>query len=115
LGGLNTGFYSTMTYTAGVGLVQDYYVPFFIKEITQTEYEGTFDGCSDWTCDTLHNDVYSGNTQPFSSRILPFWFNSGLTKTGLNLFTSCSEFTTIATNNGITVGSSTYFGVNTCP
>lgn len=112
LGGLNNGFYSTFNYTV-TGTT--YYVPFFIKEISQTEYEGTFDGCSDWTCDTLRNNVYTGNTQPFNERITPFWVNSNSTKTGLNLFISCSEFTTIATDNSINVGSSTYFGTNICP
>ena len=111
LGGLNTGFVSTINYSV-TGTT--YYVPFFIEEITQTEYENVVDGCYDWTCDTLRNYAYTGNTTPFNTRIRSLWSNSTNNKQGLNLFTSCSEFTTIATGNSINVGSSTYFGYNLC-
>ena len=38
-----------------------------------------------------------------------YYFNSGFTRTGLNVFQSCAAFSTIATREGVRLGSSTYF------
>ena len=46
----------------------------------------------------------------FGSAMGTYWVNTGNTKTGLNLFTSCNNFTTIANANGVCIGSSTHFG-----
>ena len=76
-------------------------------EITQTEYETG--GCEVFTCDSLMMNVYSEYEGPFGTRMPSFYYNSGFTRTGLNLFQNCAAFASVAASIGVNVGSSTYF------
>ena len=99
-----SGFTSTVNYTV-TGTT--YYVPYTMVEITQTEYETG--GCEVFTCDSLMMNVYSEYEGPFGTRMPSFYYNSGFTQTGLNLFQDCAAFATKAASIGVNVGSSTYF------
>ncbi|CAB5214265.1 hypothetical protein UFOVP185_43 [uncultured Caudovirales phage] len=104
-----TGFTSTFSYDVSGST---YYVPYFIQEITEAEYNTpTY---YDLTCSPLAQYVYNQPEGAFGYNMRTYWVNSGNTKTGLNLFTDCTTFTTIATREGINVGSSTYFGDIDC-
>ena len=99
-----SGFTSTVNYTV-TGTT--YYVPYTMVEITQTEYETG--GCEVFTCDSLMMNVYSEYEGPFGTRMYSFYYNSGFTQTGLNLFQDCAAFATKAASIGVNIGSSTYF------
>ena len=90
------------------------YVPYTMYEVNSQDYQT---GAYDWDEDTLRNTIYNDPNGPFNNAMPTFWVNSGATLTGVNVFNNCSEFTSVATTNGITVGSSTYHGtpiVGTC-
>jgi hypothetical protein len=84
-----------------------YYVPYTMVEITETEYETG--GCELYTCDSLMMNIYSEYEGPFGTRMPSFYYNSGFTRTGLNLFRDCAAFAGVAASIGVNVGSSTYF------
>jgi hypothetical protein len=85
-----------------------YYVPYFIEEITKTQYAST--SLLDWESDTMHNHIWAIPDGPYGPNMPTFWINSGSTKEGLNLFINCSSFDTIKTTNGIRTIASDYFG-----
>ena len=104
-----TGFTSSFSYDVGS---TTYFVPYFIQEITETEYNTpTY---YDLLCSTMAQYVYNQPQGAFGYNMKSYWVNSGNTKTGLNLFKDCSTFSTIATREGIAVGSSTYYGPVDC-
>ena len=105
--GANTqpsGFTSTMTYSV-TGTT--YYVPYTMVEISEQDYNSS--GCEVYTCDSLMMYIYSIDGSAFGSNMPSYYFNSGFTRTGLNVFQSCAAFSTIATREGVRLGSSTYF------
>ena len=104
-----TGFTSSISYDVSG---TTYYVPYTIQEITEQECED--DGYLDWTCDTLMQHIYGITDGPFGYNMPSYWFNSGGTLTGLNLFQSCATFATIASRDSINVGNSQYYGVPDC-
>jgi len=85
-----------------------YYVPYFIEEITKTEYAST--SILGWESDTMHNHIWAIPEGPYGSNMPAFWINSGFTKEGLNLFINCDTFNTAKTTNGIRTIASDYFG-----
>ena len=104
-----SGITTTFTYLQDT---YQHYVCYTLTEITQDDYE--FGGYLDWNEDTLRDYIYS-NGLAFNSTYMPtYWYNYGVegipTKTGLNLFTNCSEFYSAATTNNITIGDSQHFG-----
>jgi hypothetical protein len=101
-----TGYTSTISYD--VSGTTTYYVPYFIKEITQDEFENS--GYVNWTFDTLMVHIYGITDGPFGYNMPTYWFNSGGTVTGLNLFKDCTTFATIASANGIRIGNSEHYG-----
>ena len=105
-----SGFTSTISYE--VSGTTTYYVPYTIQEITQQECEDN--GYLDWTCDTLMQHIYNITDGPFGYNMPSYWFNSGGTLTGLNLFISCTAFATIASRDNIRIGNSQYYGVPDC-
>ena len=106
--GANTrpsGFTSTMTYTV---TGSTFYVPYTMVEISEDDYNSS--GCEVYTCDSLMMYIYSIDGGAFGLFNMPtYYFNSGFTRTGLNLFRDCAAFSTIATREGVRLGSSTYF------
>lgn len=106
LGGQTSGFTSSISYIDSV----ERYVPYTIYEITADDYNTSI--CSSADCDPAELTTWGWNDYNYRAY---YWVNSGATLTGLNLFNNCSEFTTAATTNGITVGSSSHFGSNLCP
>ena len=84
-----------------------YFVPYTMVEITKEEYETG--GCEVYTCDSLMMDIYNEPDGPFGTRMTSFYFNSGSTLTGLNVFRDCDAFDVIKIRTGIRLGSSTYF------
>jgi hypothetical protein len=58
--------------------------------------------------------VYNQPEGAFGNNMKTYWVNSGNTRTGLNVFTNCTAFSTIAAREGIRIGSSTYFGPIDC-
>ena len=102
-----SGFTSTVTYQLSL-TGSTYYVPYTMIEITQDEYDNG--GYYDWTSDTLMSYVYEQPEGPFGYNMPTYYFNSGYTLTGLNLFIDCTTFATIASRVGIRIGSSTVFG-----
>ena len=58
--------------------------------------------------------IYGITDGPFGYNMPSYWFNSGGTLTGLNLFVNCTAFATIASRDSIRIGSSTYYGVPDC-
>ena len=102
-----TGFTSTLTYEVS-GTTGYYYVPYTIREITKSEYENN--GYYPYEYDTLMDYVYNNENGAFGNNMPTYWYNTGYTTTGLNLFKDCASFTTIATTNNIRVGSSQHFG-----
>jgi hypothetical protein len=102
-----TGFTSTVTYTLSPTGVT-YYVPYTIREISKDEYDNN--GYYDMDTDNLMTYVYSQTNGAFGQNMPTYYYNSGYTQTGLNLFDTCADFATIAARVGIRVGSSTVFG-----
>lgn len=75
------------------------YLPFYMYEITENQYNttGTLytnDPNIDW-------DSYGDS----GIKLTNYWLNTGFTRTGVNLYTSCSDFASIASANNIRVGS----------
>ena len=99
-----SGYTATVNYSVS-GLT--YFVPYTMVEITQEEYDSI--GCEVFTCDSLMMDIYNEPDGPFGFRMDSFYFNSGSTLTGLNVFRDCAAFDVIKTRVGIRLGSSTYF------
>jgi hypothetical protein len=99
-----SGYTSTFKDTQSGNTV---YVPYYIYEITEDQYNTTG---LDWINDTMHTYIYSQSNGPFFNNMPTFWVNSGSTITGTNLFTDCAGFAASASSNGIRVGSSTYHG-----
>ena len=109
LTGSTTGFTGTIK-TFDTGSVVERYIPYTMKEITDTEYiSGSL---VDWKCDTLMNKSYADGAWLYTFNT--FWFNSGSTKTGFNVFESCSQFNSLASTYGIITGSSTMYGPKIC-
>lgn len=104
-----TGYTSTFLVSTGG---TNYYIPYFIEEIDKNEYDNG--GCLNYTCDKLLMHIYGISNQPFWSGMPTYYFNSGGTISGMNLFQNCTTFNTIATSRGINVGSSTIFGAHDC-
>jgi len=104
-----SGYTSTFFVTSGA---TDYYIPYFIEEINQDEYENG--GCLDYTCDKLLMHIYGEQDGPFWNNMPTYYFNSGGTISGMNLFKDCSTFNTIKTSAGIRTASSTIFGLPDC-
>jgi hypothetical protein len=98
LGGNVSGF--TSSYLKFIDPYTNGYLPFVIYEITENEYNTTgtpyiFDGSN-----------ISWDTEiEIKNRLNTYWLNTGFTKTGLNVFTSCSDFTSIASANGVRIAS----------
>ena len=113
--GNTTGFTSSFKVFNNLNFPTQYvmYVPYTMYEITEDSYNSST--CLDWTCDTLRNYIYqaTGSTSPIYS-ISTFWENSGSTRTGLNVWSSCSDFYTDVTTYGIRTGSSVTYGYNIC-
>ena len=109
LTGSTTGFTSTIE-TFDTGSFVERYIPYTMNEISETDYISG--SCYDWNCDTLMNKTYDDGAWAFVFNT--FWFNSGDTKTGFNVFENCSGFTSTASTYGIITGSSTMYGVNPC-
>jgi len=102
--GQTTGFTSTFKYIQGSTTV---YCPYNMYEVDEDTYNSTG---SDWTNDTLRNNIYSQPYGPFQFNMPTFWISSDSQRQGTNLFNNCDEFYTTATTWGITTGSSIYFG-----
>ena len=90
----------------------DYYVPYTIEEINENEY--LYSGYCDWTNDPMMTHIFNINKGPFGLNMPTFWINSGSTVEGYNIFTGSTQFNDTAISNGIRVGSSTFYGANTC-
>jgi hypothetical protein len=73
------------------------YLPFVIYEVSENTFNTTG---SPYTDDP--NIQWDTQTE-IEEGLGTYWLNSGITRTGLNVFTSCSDFTSIASANGITV------------
>lgn len=105
-----TGFTSTFRYydnDAG----KEFYVPYTMNEITEDDYNNG--GCYDYyTCDTLLSVLYGFDAVSYMYG--SNWFNSGYTKTGVNVWNNCADFTTTKNSYGINLGSSTRYGTNPC-
>jgi hypothetical protein len=109
LGGSQSGFTSTFKDTIGG---QDVYIPYNIYEVNEDTYSTS--GRSSWDCDSLHQHFYSQPYGPFINSMPTFWVNSGVTQTGINLFTNCANFESARTTYGILTGSSITYGFG-CP
>jgi hypothetical protein len=95
LGGNVSGVTSSLrgSFPGGTG-----YLPFYMYEITEDTYN---------TTGTIYTDdpnIDWDSAGDSDLKLNSFWYNTGFTKTGLNLFTSCSDFASIASANGIRVG-----------
>ena len=90
----------------------NYYVPYTIQEIQ--EQECINNNYCDWTSDPMMVHIFGIDKGPFGSSMPTFWINSGSTVEGYNIFSGITQFNTIATANGINVGSSTYYGTTSC-
>jgi len=111
LTGNTSGFTSTFKNVENFSEVV--YVPYTMYEINKDEYNSS--ECFDWTCDTLTNYIWDNNGA-FSSFNMPtFWSNSGATFTGINVFESCAQFSSVASTYGIATGSSISYGVGCTP
>jgi hypothetical protein len=108
LGTTPTGFTSSFLIFNNISF-QLQYVPFTIREITETEYNTG--GCYDSSCDTMLQHIYN-DPSGLNLSLVGFWQSSG--HTGTNVFTNCDSFNSTATTYGIITGSSTTFGVNSC-
>jgi len=113
LSGQTSGFTSSFR-VFNATLLQVNYVPYTMYEIDENTYNTAT--CNDWNCDTLRNFIYqaTGTTSPIYS-LSTFWENSGSTKTGVNVWNSCTDFYSTATTYGIRTQSSTYYGTIDCP
>jgi hypothetical protein len=109
LTGSTTGFTGTIK-TFDTGSFVERYIPYTMQETTETDYISG--SCYDWTCDTLMNKTYADGAWLYAFNT--FWFNSGATKTGFNVYENCSQFNSLASTYGIITGSSTMYGVNPC-
>ena len=109
LTGSTTGFTGTIK-TFDTGSFVERYIPYTMNEITETDYISG--SCVDWNCDTLMNKTYADGAWLYTFNT--FWFNSGSTKTGFNVFESCSQFNSLASTYGIITGSSTMYGPKLC-
>jgi hypothetical protein len=99
LGGNVSGFTSSYKVQIPPSLVPTY-LPFFIYEVSENTFNTTgipYTSDSNIGWDTQISIEENLNT---------FWTNSGFTRTGLNVFTNCANFTSIASANGIAVASS---------
>jgi hypothetical protein len=100
-----TGFTSAFLNIQG-GLPK--YIGYTMTEITEQEYNTTI--CKDWSCDSLHNNIYSLTNGPFDFSMPTYWTNSGATNNGVNLFNNTSDFSTTVSTYGILTGSSIFYG-----
>ena len=107
--GTPSGYTSSFTYQV-TGTT--YYVGYTINEISEDDYLNL--GYCDWSNDTLHNYIWSVPNAPYNTAMPTYWLNSGATVNGLNLFSSCANFSSTASTYSIRLGSSEYFGANTC-
>jgi len=118
IGTLNTG--NTFTYTGFTSMFVDnsytgstiHYVPYFTTEISQDEYENG--DAFDWTCDTMHNYIWSQYEGPYGNLMPSFWINTAATQTGLNLFIDCADCANAISTYSITTGSSINHGERIC-
>ena len=118
MGTINTG--NTVNYSGFTSMFIDdsytgttlHYVPYFTQEITQDEYENGDN--YPWTCDTLHNHIWSTPNAPYGNLMPTYWINSNYSQTGLNLFINCADCATAISTYNIAVGSSTSFGQRIC-
>jgi hypothetical protein len=110
LTGQTSGFTSTFVNVESFSNVR--YVPYTMYEVTENTYNNST--CTDWTCDTMTDYIWSQNGA-FSVFYMPsFWVNSGSTKTGVNVWDNCTDFYSTASTYGILTGSSIYHGTNAC-
>jgi hypothetical protein len=110
LSGQTSGFTSTVVNVESLSNVR--YVPYTMYEVKESVYNAS--SCVDWTCDTMMSYIWQNG--PFSVFYMPsFWVNSGSTKTGVNVWNNCDDFSTTATTYGILTGSSIYHGTTSCP
>ena len=110
LSGQTSGFTSTFVNVENFSEIK--YVPYTMYEISQSDYETS--SCFDWDCDCLMDYIYASNGA-FSSFNMPtFWVNSGTTRTGINVFNNCAEFSSTASTWGIATGSSINQGSICC-
>ena len=118
MGTINTG--NTVNYSGFTSMFIDdsytgttlHYVPYFTQEITQDEYENGDN--YPWTCDTLHNHIWSTPNAPYGNLMPTYWINSNYSQTGLNLFINCDDCYNYISTYNIAVGSSTSFGQRIC-
>ena len=104
LTGSTTGFTSTFKDVQSPRVV---YVPYTMYEVSESTYNSSG---IDWSADSLIQDIYSLPGGPFEFSMPTYWVNSGSTRTGANVFESCSQFTSFRNTYGILTGSSTYHG-----
>jgi hypothetical protein len=106
LTGQTSGFTSTFKYVRNFS--EEVYCPYSIYEVDEDTYNTTG---SDWTNDTLRNEIYYNTPYgPFQYSMPTFWINAASNRQGTNLFNNCAEFYSTATTWGITTGSSINFG-----
>jgi len=109
LGGSASGFTSSFQ---DIQSLTSKYIPYYMYEITKDDYDTS--SCTNWDCDTLHNYIYNESSYPFTYHMPGFWFNSGTTRQGLNVYIGCTDFNDDAIAWGILTGSSTYHGSGLC-
>jgi hypothetical protein len=89
-----------------------HYVPYFTTEISTDEYENG--DAFDWTCDPMHNYIWSQPNGPYGDLMPTYWLNSDESYTGLNLFIDCASCQDYIDAYGIVTGSSINHGERIC-
>ena len=105
LTGSTTGFTSSFKNVENFSTVV--YVPYTMYEVSQATYNSSG---IDWSADSMIQYIYSSDLGPFLFNMPTYWVNSGSTRTGVNVFENCAQFTSVRNTYGILTGSSTNHG-----
>lgn len=110
LTGSTTGFTSSLKVLnlAGNPIIGIQYIPYTMQEITEAEYNSS--SCYDFSLDPVMRFVYESQVDGLSYTFSGFWENSAGTKTGVNVWESCSDFYNDATTYGIATGTTSTYG-----
>ena len=107
LTGSTTGFTAAFRILDLEGAIEELYIPYTMEEITEDEYYST--SCYNSCLDPVLQYIYENPSGLIYSTI-GFWFNSGYTKTGVNVWENCNAFYADASAYGILTGNTATFG-----
>jgi hypothetical protein len=107
LTGSTTGYTSSFRVLDLEGAIEEFYIPYTMKEITESEYNSS--SCYPSCTDPVLQYIYE-NPNGLIYSLAGFWNNSGYTKTGINVWENCASFYSDSSTYGILTGNTATYG-----